>query len=58
MVARKKVATAEAVAEVVEDMVVVGDQDLPADLLTVLQTTEKDLPDVLKEITKAEVTER
>ena len=33
------------------------DRDLLADLLTVLQTTEKDLPDVLKEITKAEVTE-
>ena len=33
------------------------DRDLLADLLTVLQTTEKDLPDVLKEITKAELTE-
>ena len=37
---------------------VVADRDLLADHLTVLQTIEKDLPDVLKETTQAEVTER
>ena len=56
---RKAVATveAEAEAEVVVDMVVVVDRDLRADLLTALQTTEKDLLEVLKETTNGEVIE-